>query len=84
MYLVSVKFSYRVFEVKARNRDAFDAIVKIFNEQSDEYDFWTEPRRRYEPVDIMVPPELIAEFMNLLKDFNIDYRVKIDDVQRYI
>lgn len=75
---------YRVFEVKATTRDSFSAIVNLYKEQSDQYDFWTAPRHRYEPVDIMVPPELIAEFTSLLKDFSIDYHVKIADVQSVV
>ena len=56
--------------------------MKLYNERSDIYDFWTEPRHDL-MVDIMVPPAYDKVFVNLLETFNMEYHVKIADVQKY-
>ena len=56
--------------------------MKLYNERSDIYDFWTEPRHDL-MVDIMVPPAYDKVFVNLLEAFNMEYHVKIADVQKY-
>jgi len=74
---------YQVFEVHAKERVQFDAMVKLY-EESTNFDFWTEPRSMERPMDIMVPPGHAKNFVELLRAFKIDYRVKIADVQGLI
>ena len=62
---------------------ALDILTNLFNQRSDVYDFWTEPRNMGRPVDIMMSPTMVPEFAKLMKTFNVDYQVKIADVQRY-
>jgi len=71
-----------VFEVKPKDRSSFDALVQLQLEGI-QYDFWTEPRSLDRPVDIMVPPGSIKDFINFLDAFYMEYRLKISDVQRY-
>ena len=73
---------YQVFEVNAKNKVALEVLTKLYNERSDAYDFWTEPRNIDRPVDIMVPPAFVSTFTNLMKAFDVDYKVKIANVQR--
>ena len=70
-----------MYQVLAKDRFQFDLMVKLF-EESDKLDFWTEPRSVDRPIDVMVQPEDVKEFVQLLESFNIKYRVKIPDVQR--
>lgn len=72
---------YQVFEVVAKNEPAFNLLVQLYNEKSDVYDFWTEPRNLERPMDIMVPPAYLNTFVSLMKVFNAEYRVKIIDVE---
>lgn len=69
--------------MKAKDKASFDVLVKLYNERSDIYDFWTEPRNVDFKVDVMVPPARIKLFVNLLQSYGMEYHVKIDDVQRY-
>ena len=75
--------SYQVFKVKAKNQASFDALVSLYQE-STSFDFWTEPRSIESSMDIMVPPALKQTFVHLMRAFDIDYAVKIADVQRHI
>lgn len=71
-----------MFEVNAKNKVALEVLTKLYNERSDVYDFWTEPRNINRAVDIMVPPAFASTFTNLMQAFDVDYKVKIPDVQR--
>ena len=64
-----------MFEVNAKNKVALEVLTKLYNERSDAYDFWTEPRNIDRPVDIMVPPAFVSTFTNLMKAFDVDYKV---------
>lgn len=69
--------------MKAKDRASFEAVTSLYSEQSDRFDFWTEPRSYDQSMDIMVPPAFANQFISLLRKFDVDYRVKIADVQRY-
>ena len=71
-----------MFEVKPKDRASFDALIQLQLEGI-QYDFWTEPRSLDRPVDIMVPPGSIKDFINFLDAFDMEYRLKISNVQRY-
>lgn len=75
---------YQVFEVNAKDKVSLEVLTKLQNERSDVYDFWTEPRNANRPIDIMVPPAFIKNFVDLMQAFDIDYKVKIADVERII
>lgn len=76
--------SYKVFQVKAKDLPSFHAIAQLYTEQSSIYDFWTEPRSLEEPIDIMVPPAYTETFERLLQTHNLEHRIKIADVQRFV
>lgn len=75
---------YQVFEVNAKNKVALEVLTKLYNERSDVYDFWSEPRNIKRAVDIMVPPAFANTFTSLMQAFDVDYKVKIADVQSTI
>ena len=68
-----------MFQVKAKDQASFGELIKLT--QNGIYDFWTEPRSTDQPIDVMVPPAYAETFVHLLKSNNVDYRVKIADVQ---
>nr|SVE80575.1 EOG090X00QE [Daphnia magna] len=74
---------YQVYQVKAKDRVSFDVLVKLYNERSDVYDFWTEPRYVDFTTDVMVPPAFTKTFVDVLEAFNMEYHIKIDDVQHF-
>lgn len=75
---------YQVFEVNPKNKVSLEVLTKLRNERSDVYDFWTDPRNINRPVDIMVPPAFASTFINLMRTFEVDYKVKIADVEAMI
>lgn len=92
MYLfVSVKFfltncnatknRYQVFQVTPRDGASFGELVKLWHEQRGVFDFWTGPRTRDHPSDVMVPPAFTKSFEAFLQSHKFDYSVKIADVQ---
>ncbi len=74
---------YKVYQVKTKDEASFNTLTKLYNERSDIYDFWTEPRNVDLMVDVMVPPDHDKIFVDLLQAFDMKYRVKITDVQKY-
>ncbi|EFX83249.1 hypothetical protein DAPPUDRAFT_239963 [Daphnia pulex] len=70
--------------VNAKNKVALEVLTKLYNERSDVYDFWTEPRNINRAVDIMVPPAFGSTFTSLMQAFDVDYKVRIADVQSTI
>lgn len=80
--LLSACYRYQVYQVKAKDRVSFDVLVKLYNERSDVYDFWTEPRYVDFTTDVMVPPAFTKTFVDVLEAFNMEYHIKIDDVQQ--
>ena len=70
---------YQLFEVIAKEKDAFFAMAKLF--ESGNYDFWKEPRELNEAMDVMVAPALQKVFVDVLDAFGLEYRIKIDNVQ---
>lgn len=65
----------------AKDTASFEVLVQLYNERSDVYDFWTEPRNADLSVDVMVPPGYTKVFVELLLEFNMEYEIKIPDVQ---
>jgi hypothetical protein len=50
----------------------------------DHLDFWTEPKRLGQDVDIMVGPDYLADFEGQLYEANIPFTYFIDDVQAHL
>ena len=73
-------FSYQLYQVTPKDKSSFEALVQLY-EKSENYDFWTEPRGINDAIDIMVPPAYISVFVQLLETFQMEYRVKIVNVQ---
>lgn len=73
-----------MFQVKAKDASSLRVLANLYSEKSHIYDFWTEPNGLDHATDIMVPPAYAKTFVELLENYGMDYRVKIDNVQRYL
>jgi len=71
---------YQVLQVTVKQRSQLETLIKLY-ETDPELDFWTEPRTS-RPVDIMVPPHRFDDVVDLISSNNMDYIIKIDDVQK--
>ena len=49
----------------------------------DNYDFW-KPIASGFSTDVLVPPSLMKQMKQILKDFNIDHSIVIEDVEKLI
>jgi len=71
---------YQLYSVTPKDQASFNALVALY-EQSENYDFWTEPRTVGHAVDIMVPPAYQERFVDVLKVFNMEFRMKSANIQ---
>lgn len=71
--------NFRVFRVNVENEAQLNALQSI----DGDFDFWKEPSLG-RTADVMVKPEQMAEFQKLIKTFEINSDLSIDDVQRYV
>lgn len=74
-------FSYQVYEVTAKTIHQLQDLIDL--EQSGSYDFWNRIGFNA-PTDIMAAPDQINQLTDYLSKSNIEYRMKISNVQQYI
>lgn len=74
-------FSYQVYEVTAKTIHQLQDLIDL--EQSGSYDFWNRIGFNA-PTDIMAAPDRITQLTDYLSKSNIEYRMKISNVQQYI
>ena len=67
-----------MYSALAQSIQQMEALIDL--EQSGLYDFWTRVHFNF-PTDIMVAPEQLEEFLGVLNNFDIEYWIKIEDVQ---
>ncbi len=70
---------YQVLTAEATNLAQFEVIKTLY--ESDEYDFWTTPRKMG-ATDLMASHEQVKDLEDLFLTHGIKYEVKIKDVQR--
>lgn len=70
--------NYRVYTLKVTTEEQLTALQDI--EESGKYEFWTSPTAKKD-VDIMVPPHKFSEFSDLVDYLDIEFALKIENVQ---
>lgn len=70
--------NYRVYTLKVTSDEQLTTLQEI--EEKGTYEFWSSPTA-IKDVDIMVPPHKFAEFDDLVSYLNIDFTLKIENVQ---
>jgi len=74
--------NYKLFGLSLENEVQLKALGEL-EENSDSYDFWSELSLVRE-VDIMVPPHKVPEFEDFLNRLNIQYHIKVENVQKLV
>lgn len=69
-----------MFQVTPKDKTSYEAMVQLY-EKSENYDFWIAPRGIDIAMDVMVPPAYVSVFTDLMHAYNMEYRVKMVDVQ---
>ena len=72
-------YRYQVYEAVAKDNPQLEALIDL--EQS--FDFWTRVRINA-PTDIMAAPDQVNQLLDYLSKYQIEYRIKINNVQEYI
>jgi hypothetical protein len=65
----------------AKDIPQLEALIDL--EQSESFDFWTRVRINA-PTDIMAAPDQVNQLLNYLSKYQIEYSIKINNVQEYI
>lgn len=73
--------SYHVYNIAVENVEQ-SKILQEIELNSSGYDFWTSPSIGRES-DVMVPPHKMADFQDLAKSLNLNYTLKIHNLQKY-
>lgn len=74
-------YRYQVYEAMAKDIPQLEALIDL--EQSESFDFWTRVRINA-PTDIMAAPDQVNQLLDYLSKYQIEYRIKINNVQEYI
>uniref|UniRef100_A0A1I8Q537 Zinc carboxypeptidase A 1 n=1 Tax=Stomoxys calcitrans TaxID=35570 RepID=A0A1I8Q537_STOCA len=74
--------NYKVYEMSIENIDQYNQLQSLGDELS--LDFWNDVHQFGELSDVMVKPEEQAIFEERLKQYNITFKVKIENVQSLI
>lgn len=72
--------NYKLYGMTLATEEQVKAVEEL-EQNSDSYDFWSE-LSMVRDVDVMVPPHKIGEFEDFLNRFEIQYQVKVEDIQQ--
>lgn len=75
--------NYKVYRLTPQT-EAQVELIRQLEQFSDAYSFWAEPSRPNRPVDVMVAPHKIPDFIELLNNEGISYELYIQNVQALI
>lgn len=72
---------YKVFSLKVDNKEQLQKIIRLA-ESDNGFDFWSHPQIGGD-TDVMVPPRLLDCFKKVANYLMVQYKIKINDVQKY-
>lgn len=72
--------NYKVYKINVQSEDHLKILRTLEQDTTDEYDFWNSPIIGRN-TDIMVPPEKTEDFEKMIKNFNMDFGVKVSNLQ---
>lgn len=75
--------NYKVYGVKVLDNDQLNKLRRLEQDTSDEYNFWNSPIIN-RTTDIMVTPERTEDFEKMMKSLNIDFGVKVSNLQELV
>jgi len=75
---------YKVYAIKVESLKAFEKLNSFSIQNDNELQTWREARELGDITDLMVSPQIQEKFEMFLNDSQINYSIKIHDVQRLI
>ncbi|KAK0081614.1 hypothetical protein PV325_011858 [Microctonus aethiopoides] len=75
--------NYKVFKIFPKNEMQINLLYQL-SEYSNEYSFWHEPSFINDTVDVMIGPEKLMQFEDLMNSKKIKYEILIENVQELI
>lgn len=72
--------NYRVYSLSAKTNEQVQILQQIESETSDGYLFWNSILVG-RPIDLMVAPHKFGDFIDLMKDTEISYALRVENVQ---
>lgn len=69
---------YKVFTIKIKTEAQLQRLKDL--EADGGYNFWKNPSS-ISNADVMVPPDRITEYNNLISELQLDHKLKINNVQ---
>lgn len=73
--------NYKLYSMQLKNEEQAKAVVEL-EKYTDSYDFWSGPSL-VRDVDVMIPPHKFAEFEDFLTRFDIEFHIKVENIQEY-
>lgn len=73
--------NYKLYSMQLQNEEQAKAVVEL-EHNTDSYDFWSAVSL-VRDVDVMVPPHKLGEFEDFLNRFNIEFNIKVENIQKY-
>lgn len=73
--------NYKLYSMNLTNEEQAQAVADL-EQNTDSYDFWSGPSM-VRDVDVMVPPHKLADFEDFMTRFNIQYKIKVENIQKY-
>lgn len=73
--------NYKLYSMQLKTEDQAKAVIEL-EENTDSYDFWSGASL-VRDVDVMVPPHKFAEFEDFLTRFEIQFHIKVENIQEY-
>jgi len=74
--------NYSVFEIRVNTAEQLEQLEAVSNQY--ELSYWREIRQWGEKCDIMVPPQMRQKFNEFLTNAQVEFAVKIENVQKLI
>ncbi|XP_033102551.1 carboxypeptidase B-like [Anneissia japonica] len=75
---------YKLLRITPTNENEIQMLTKLKSVIQDKVDFWKDIRATGSPVDIMVPPQMVATVLAITKEYNLIVDIVIEDIQPLI
>lgn len=71
---------HKVYKVDVKNEEQMAVLRELEETPNGDFKFWNTPQLGHS-VDVVVPPQKMYEFHDIMKSFNIIHELKIDNLQ---
>lgn len=74
--------NYKLYSMQLKTEEQAKAVVEL-EDSTDAYDFWSATSL-VRDTDVMVPPHKLGEFEDFLTRFNIQFQIKVENIQELV